>query len=276
MERVPEGTLQVDIYVTNTMSKKAGRRLPLPRQTIDSLHPGVAARLGYGVNDNDEKSFVPPSQVHFDLERQSPESSDEIVENYGELGHEQHVLDMTNFGGEDDTIMPTERELSRQLQAEGEIRRAETEFRKSIMFPPKAARDLLPTYHSRESYDEAPFPAPPGLGTDNAPATLSPVALSPTGYRGAPIARSNFVSDLREAEDMFVLSEMAHSGRAKMNEIIAEEAARCPGTSMLVCCCGPTALIASIRKHVAENIKPGLVSDGKAPAITLASEEFEN
>lgn len=266
MERVPEGTLQVDIYVTNTMSKKAGKRLaPSNRFTVDTLHPGHANILGYGAGNESKLSVA---STESDVEAQYSD----IIDSYGELGHEEHVLDMTNFGGEDDTMMPNEREFSRQLQAEGEIRRAETNMRKSMLISgtlpgPKAPP---PTYHSRATDDEATMEKG-GLGHHRSMST--PMS---GGERPMPTPCSGFVSDLREADDMFYLSEVAHSGRAKINEIIAEEAANCIGSNMLVCCCGPTALIATIRKHVAENIKPRWVLEGKAPAITLASEEFEN
>jgi len=269
IERVPAGTLQVDVYVTNTMSMKAGKRLhPSNRFTVDSLHPGHANILGYG---NESKASIATTDTSYsDVEAQFGEVSD-IIDSYGELGHEEHVLDMTNFGGEDDTMMPSEREFSRQLQTEGEMRRAETHMRKSMLLTgsgsgPKAPP---PTYHKQAFGDEAIMEK--GIGHQRTMSTPMPGSDRPT-----PTACSGFVSDLREADDIFYLSEMAHSGRPKMNEIIAEEAANCIGTNMLVCCCGPTALIATIRKHVAYNIKPKLVLEGKAPAITLASEEFEN
>ncbi|GJJ14283.1 hypothetical protein Clacol_008547 [Clathrus columnatus] len=270
IERVPAGTLQVDIYVTNTMSMKAGKRLsPSKRFTVDSLHPGHANILGYG---NESKASIATTDTAYsDVEANFGEV-DDIINSYGELGHEEHVLDMTNYGGEDDTMMPSEREFSRQLQTEGEMRRAETHMRKSMLLTgsgsgPKAPP---PTYHKQAFEDEATMEK--GIGHHRTMSTPMPGSEG----RPNPTPCSGFVSDLREADDMFYLSENAHSGRPKLNEIIGEEASNCIGSNMLVCCCGPTALIATIRKHVAENIKPKLVLEGKAPAITLASEEFEN
>ena len=43
-----------------------------------------------------------------------------------DLGHESHVLDYTNFDGEDDTVMPGENNFSRKLKKLGTLRRAKT------------------------------------------------------------------------------------------------------------------------------------------------------
>lgn len=43
-----------------------------------------------------------------------------------ELGHETHVLDYTNFDGDDDTPLPGENRLSRKLIKEGKLRRAKS------------------------------------------------------------------------------------------------------------------------------------------------------
>ncbi|KAG8866115.1 hypothetical protein FRC20_009067 [Serendipita sp. 405] len=43
-----------------------------------------------------------------------------------ELGHESHVLDFTNFDGEDDTRVPGEAKMSKRVQKEGKIRRAKS------------------------------------------------------------------------------------------------------------------------------------------------------
>jgi len=209
--------------------------------------------------------------MYTDVEAQINEVAD-ILDSYSsELGHDEHVLDMTNFGGEDDTSLPGEREFSRQLQNEGELRRAEAQLRKSVIrieptanvaalripVPDATLKIPPPIYHQSPSPDEET--------TDDSKRPL-PRPMPPC---------NGFVTDHKEADDMFFLSEMAHTGRPKINEILAEEASTTLG-SMIVCCCGPTALIATIRKHVAAEIKPALILEGKAPMITLASEEFEN
>ena len=42
------------------------------------------------------------------------------------LGHDEHVLDYTNFDGEDDTQAPGEANLNKRVQKEGRLRRAKT------------------------------------------------------------------------------------------------------------------------------------------------------
>ena len=48
------------------------------------------------------------------------------IEEEGELGHESHILDYTNFDDDDDTPLPGESRLSRTVRKEGHIRRAKT------------------------------------------------------------------------------------------------------------------------------------------------------
>ena len=42
------------------------------------------------------------------------------------LGHETHVLDYTNFDGDNDEPLPGENQLSRKLKKESKLRRAKT------------------------------------------------------------------------------------------------------------------------------------------------------
>lgn len=59
----------------------------------------------------------------------------DIVDMYGELGHQEHVLDLTNFDGEDDTRLPGETQLSYRLRKEGKIRRAKTKKTQGALLP---------------------------------------------------------------------------------------------------------------------------------------------
>lgn len=50
----------------------------------------------------------------------------DYVEDQGELGHEEHPLDLTNFEGEEDSALPGEAQFSLSVKREGKLRRAST------------------------------------------------------------------------------------------------------------------------------------------------------
>jgi len=66
----------------------------------------------------------------------------------GELGHEEHQLDLTNFDGDNDERMPGESSLNRKLKKEGTIRRALT---RKIRVPRKGKQPFSESRRASES-----------------------------------------------------------------------------------------------------------------------------
>ncbi|KAF8522267.1 hypothetical protein BU17DRAFT_45155 [Hysterangium stoloniferum] len=129
MDMVPPSALQIDIFVTNVAPPQ-----PRPPLSVD-IHSDTLVppspyftRSGTQHHNVSESSLgsatstSPVDAAHADIEYQVSD----ILDMYGDLGHEEHVLDLTNFDGEDDTHLPGERMLSRRLRKEGKLRRART------------------------------------------------------------------------------------------------------------------------------------------------------
>lgn len=82
----------------------------------------------------------------------------------GELGHEEHQLDLTNFDGDNDDRVRGESTLNRALKKEGTVRRAITRKKKASRRPKRFSgatvdsRPKLPTFPEE---DDQPQPSPP-------------------------------------------------------------------------------------------------------------------
>ena len=112
----------------------------------------------------------------------------------GELGHEEHQLDLTNFDGDNDDRVRGENTLNRTVRKEGTIRRAITRKRKTMRRSKRASEAFdsksgtlsdLPTVH--EAIQE--LQSPPGR--PRADSTTS--SADPIGRRHAA-ARSSLLS----------------------------------------------------------------------------------
>ncbi|KAH9079544.1 hypothetical protein EDB83DRAFT_2503959 [Lactarius deliciosus] len=122
---VPRESLQLDLFVTNFNPS-----VPLGYNDIgNSTSPGDLDSItlpsvseGHGVSF-DEDGFI-DDQVPDDFVDLSYYTGE--YNETGELGHEEHRLDLTNFDGEHDDRMPGETSLNRTLKKEGTIRRALT------------------------------------------------------------------------------------------------------------------------------------------------------
>jgi hypothetical protein len=78
-----------------------------------------------------------------------------------------------------------------------------------------------------------------------------------------------------EVEDMLTMTEYAWPGRPILDKLLKEEVENAKGP-IIVACCGPTQLSASIRKAVAAQIDPAKIKKGdKRGLITCVTEEFE-
>jgi hypothetical protein len=124
---IPGSALQVDIFVSNVDFQRVSTI------TENSLH-------------YDDNPLPPPAPGFMTRARADSTSSVESLDNGRDmvdisylpaahngdvyhseiLGHEEHVLDYTNFDGEDDTQAPGEANLSKRVQKEGKLRRAKT------------------------------------------------------------------------------------------------------------------------------------------------------
>jgi len=92
------------------------------------------------------------------------------------------------------------------------------------------------------------------------------------GVRGEEVALQ-FTDD--EVEDMLLMTEFAWPGRPQLDKLLKEEVDRAKGP-LVVACCGPTQLSASIRKIVAAQIDPAKIRKGdKTGYIACVTEEFE-
>ena len=141
MDMVPSSTLQVDIFVTNVVSKNVPPSLATHsiRGEGNTLVPPTPH---FAQPENKRHSYA--SDISVDSTVSSSTFADvsymnasrtesgtgndvmDIVDMYGDLGHEEHELDFTNFDGEDDTRLPGETQLSYTLRKEGKLRRAKT------------------------------------------------------------------------------------------------------------------------------------------------------
>jgi hypothetical protein len=142
MAMVPAPGLQIDIFVTNF------KPLPPVRYNVgNTFSPTPPSILPYTER---QKDFVPPT-AHFARQgdRSFNDSLDSLdtlndpIESYVDLGyyagehdddwdhmqadfHTDHILDLTNFDGDIDAVLPGEEVLSHTLKKQGTLRRAKT------------------------------------------------------------------------------------------------------------------------------------------------------
>ncbi|KAA1471129.1 hypothetical protein DENSPDRAFT_837057 [Dentipellis sp. KUC8613] len=137
MALVPPDLLQVEIFVTNF-------KIP-PKGQPFSPYPITPSTAGF-------QEFAPPTPGFLKEDRRRQQNrasvdtfdghdSDDSQDSYvdlsyytgefgadgaptGELGHEEHILDLTNFDGDNDERMPGEAQVNRKVRKEGKIRRA--------------------------------------------------------------------------------------------------------------------------------------------------------
>lgn len=140
--------LEMNIWVTNYQPPKELKAplmpvLPRTDSAVDSdvdneLAPPVpqfarkARPLSVGSEDSVDSDVSVDSitDLYFGSDEESKKwtSGGEGARNADEssLGHETHVLDYTNFDGDNDDPLPGENQLSRKLKKEGKLRRAKT------------------------------------------------------------------------------------------------------------------------------------------------------
>ncbi|OJA10566.1 hypothetical protein AZE42_03146 [Rhizopogon vesiculosus] len=140
---VPPSALQIDIFVTkfkpitakepSELPVQIPRRLrfaadPVPFEDLQPPHPSFA-RGGLSPHPSDSSESL-DSQVSYqsdvDLTYYTGESEDRIPSDDVGLAHESHILELTNFDGDNDTTLPGENILSRNVKKEGQHRRAQS------------------------------------------------------------------------------------------------------------------------------------------------------
>ena len=123
---VPREALQLDLFVTNF-----DPCAPIGYSDIgSSTSPDALDTTSSKVSPEGKSVSLDEDELNDD---QIPDGDDVDLSYYtgefnetGELGHEEHRLDLTNFDGENDDRLPGETTLNRKLKKEGTIRRALT------------------------------------------------------------------------------------------------------------------------------------------------------
>ena len=132
---VPTESLQLDLFVTNFNPPVSHSLRPsdggsvMPSDTPDTSFslatPASIEVKGVALDQDDLIEAQMPDDDYVDL---SYYMGDYTMN--GELGHEEHPLDLTNFDGDNDDRVRGESTLNRALRKEGTIRRALTRKKK--------------------------------------------------------------------------------------------------------------------------------------------------
>lgn len=206
---IPAPELQVDIFVTNV------KYTPKPApdlQRVPSDNTSLAPPVPQFARQGSPKGR-PASTASVDSDYESDAESfvdlsyytGEFTEESGELGHEEHVLDLTNFEGDDDTAMPGESQFNQSVKRAGKLRRQASQRAANLLNPKKkkresrndhypptqmpgstvrlVTRDPSEDFASRSSQEERRAGLPT-LQTDLAPSTSA--AKSPIGRPFSP------------------------------------------------------------------------------------------
>ncbi|KAI0670300.1 hypothetical protein C8Q78DRAFT_1035550 [Trametes maxima] len=187
MDLVPSPELQIDIFVTNV-------------KPIEGPQPSVSAQISFApFPQGKEKALdLQPPQPTFVQEarprsrtsissEESGEDSDVDLSYYtghvndeGELGYEEHMLDYTNFEGDDDTEMPGEAQFNLSVKQEGRTRRRNTRRISMALF---AKQELI----YRASETQLDGPATSSAALVNKRVSLPPIDTEPNGSRPSSI-----------------------------------------------------------------------------------------
>ena len=134
---VPSDALQLDLFVTNfnppvsrpqRLNDATGSTPPggTPDTSFSPATIPTAEVKGVELDQTDLIDAQMPDDDYVDLSYYTGD----YTEN-GELGHEEHQLDLTNFDGDNDDRVPGESTLNRAVKKEGTIRRAITRKKKN-------------------------------------------------------------------------------------------------------------------------------------------------
>ncbi|KZT09452.1 uncharacterized protein LAESUDRAFT_756413 [Laetiporus sulphureus 93-53] len=129
MSMISSSELQVDIFVTNVkMIQEPSLATMLHAPSTDTLLPPTPlfARQDHVKTEEEHTRLGSISSADGEVDDvfDPHYHQDDYVERGSELGHEEHVLDLTNFEGDDDTAMPGEKQFGNSVKREGRLRRA--------------------------------------------------------------------------------------------------------------------------------------------------------
>lgn len=200
MALVPSPGLQIDIFVTNFT--------PLP-PTLSTTFPSTTSSSHTVVpfDSGKDGELSPPLPVFARHGHSSPsgsssefsdgeDSNDTYVDLNGDVSNQEfcredresqefaaeHILDLTNFDGDYDIVMPAELALNRSVKKQGKLRRARTRKAAKMSLAAKQklhtlptatenSRDVRPASHVRIQSTDATFPTDmflpyvtPGIG----------------------------------------------------------------------------------------------------------------
>lgn len=137
---VPSSALQIDIFITNfkpiALKESDLHPLQVPQRSFFTSKPvhfkepqppyPSFARDGPTFLRSDSGDSTHNYDSDIDLSYCNGEPGDPVApeEDIG-LAHESHMLELTNFDGDDDTALPGEHNLSRKVKKEAKLRRAQ-------------------------------------------------------------------------------------------------------------------------------------------------------
>jgi hypothetical protein len=193
----------------------------------------------------------------------------------GELGHEEHWLDLTNFDGDNDNRIPGESSLNRVLKKEGTIRRAITRKKRvsrrtrpspDRVDPGSRSRSDLPTFPEETgelvSLSILPLGHPASLKSENPgrhQASAKPLGegdqFMEDSHDWNQRLTASFTSQasgmqplVREAseepklelgdqemQDISIMAEFARPGRPKLDLILRDEVVTAGGRIVVAC-----------------------------------------
>ncbi|KAI0831386.1 hypothetical protein BC628DRAFT_1353480 [Trametes gibbosa] len=132
MDIVHSPELQVDIFVTNVKPVTVPRAPPAPARV--TFAPVQTAQEKDAELDPPSPGFAQEVNPRFSVSSDDSAGDSDVdlsyytgfVHDEGDLGHEEHLLDLTNFEGDDDTEMPGEAQFNLSVKQEGKMRRRRT------------------------------------------------------------------------------------------------------------------------------------------------------
>jgi hypothetical protein len=270
---VPHEVLRVDLFVTNFS--------PPPLRSL-----GLSDARNMAMPDIPDASFSRPTSTLIEVDG-VPLNRDDLISAHtaddglvdlsyyggdykesGELGHEEHWLDLTNFDGENDDRMPGESSLNRAVSREGTIRRAitrKTLSRVTRRHPDRAvdsgssSRIDLPTPPRETDELISPIAVPPG-GPSISSLNSEDPGRTPTSSRPRSWVNGNQLMEgsqgwkrrsmalMKEASeevkleigdqemrDVSIMAEFARPGRPKLDLILRDEVAMADGPIVVAC-----------------------------------------
>lgn len=242
---VPPDSLQFDLFVTNfnppashTFRSSDGGSLMLSTTSDTSFLSATPTSIevkGIALDQDDLIEAQMPDDDYVDL---SYYMGDYTMD--GELGHEEHQLDLTNFDGDNDDRVRGESTLNRALKKEGTVRRAITRKKKEPRRPTRFSETRvkrspnLPTFPEEVGQLQPSPPTQPlespasscdALGRHHAAATESSHLFIQSIDPPVPYAPSSIKLDKSGYEDGYKEGSQ-HIKRMSTMSIASQESSR--------------------------------------------------